>query len=373
MDLKDFGERCGHKVPPLSIGGMRLPKDVDAAVTLLREAIDQGLRYIDTSRGYGESEWVIGLALKDGYREKVILSSKWSGRIMKVTPSDNTSSDCMRRRIEESMKRLGVDYLDYYQVWNIDSREHYDQAVAKGGMVDGILKAKQEGLVGHLGFTTHDSVENLLVYIEEADWCEIILTSYNIFNPKYAPVIKAAHAKGIGTVTMNPVAGGVLAEDSPVLREPAKEVGCVSVPDLAIRYVLSNPHIDTMLIGLSKSSDIADSLASVKRGAFSAAQVERIDSFCGGIRKQVESFCTGCKYCMPCPEGIDIPAIMLCIQDMRYWGWETRARKRYGNMEGKKADACTQCGKCEEACTQHLHIIQELSYANSIFAQNTTD
>lgn len=373
MKLCDFGQRSGHKVPRISIGAMRLPKDVDAAVALLRHAIDRGMRYIDTSRGYGESEWIIGLALKDGYRDKVILSSKWSPWNMMVAPSDNTSSDCVRRRIKESMKRLDVDYLDYYQVWSINGREHYDRIVAKGGMVEGILKAKEEGLVGHLGFTTHDSVENLLAYIEEADWCEILLTTYNLMNIQYAPVIESAHAKGIGTVIMNPVGGGRLAEKSPILMALAEEVGAVSIPDLAIRYALSNPYIDTILNGLSKLSDVTDSLASVQRGVFSADHIERIDTYLNDIRERAASFCTDCKYCMPCPEGIDIPAIMSCINDIRCWGWEDRARTRYENIKGKKADACVQCGKCEEACTQQLNIMQEMSSVNSMFGKQSSD
>ncbi len=147
MKLHNFGMRCGHKVPKISIGAMRLPKDVDDAVALVRHAIDSGMRYIDTSRGYGESEWIIGQALKDGYRKKVLLSTKWAPWIVKVDQGDDSSSDRVRRRIEESMRRLDVDFLDFYQVWNISSRENYDQAVAKGGMVEGILKAKAEGLV----------------------------------------------------------------------------------------------------------------------------------------------------------------------------------------------------------------------------------
>ena len=373
MKSHRFGQRNDHQVPRLSIGAMRLPNDVDRGVALLRQAIDQGLRYIDTSRGYGESEWILGLALQDGYRRKVIVSTKWSPWITKIAPEDDTSSDCVRRRIEESMKRLSVDYLDYYQVWNIDSREHYDQAISKGGMLDGILRAKDEGLVGHIGFTTHDSVENLLTYIEEADWCDILLTTYNMLNTQYAPVIEAAHAKGIGTVIMNPVGGGKLAEQSHTLMGLAKEVGAVSVADLAMRYVLSNEHIDTMLNGLNKPDDINDSIASLERGGFSASQIDKIDSCIKDIRGQASSFCTSCKYCMRCPEGIDIPAIMSCIQDARYWGWEDSARARYGSIKGKNADACVQCGKCEEACTQHLDIINEMAYAVDMFGEQSVD
>ncbi|MDZ4199542.1 MAG: aldo/keto reductase, partial [Kiritimatiellia bacterium] len=319
MKTRALGRRCGFQVPRMSIGAMRLPRDVDVAVALLRSAIDRGLRYIDTSRGYGESEWILGLALKDGYREKVLLSTKWSAWITKIAPDDDTSSDRVRRRMDESMRRLGVDYLDFYQIWNIDSREHYDQAVAPGGALDGILKAKEEGRIGHVGFTTHDTVENLLVYLAEADWCDILLTTYNLLNTQYAPVIEAAHARGIGTLVMNPVGGGKLAEASPVLLALAREVGAVSVADMAIRYAASNPCVDTLLCGLSKQSDLDDTLASLERGVFTASQVARIHQFVNDIRGQEASFCTNCKYCMPCPQGIDIPAILSCIQDARYW------------------------------------------------------
>ena len=235
MDLRKFGNRTGLEVPRVSIGGMRLPRDVDEGVAVIRHAIDSGMRYIDTSRGYGESEFVIGLALQDGYRQRVLLSTKCSPWIQKIQGGDAPTADCVRHRIEESMRRLRVDYLDFYQVWNIDNREHYDQAVARGGMVEGILKAKAEGLVRHTGFTTHEDVPALLTYIQEADWCEVMLMTYNLLTRKYAPTIEAAHKKGIGTIVMNPVGGGKLAENSPVLSELAREVGAASVADMAVR------------------------------------------------------------------------------------------------------------------------------------------
>ena len=122
---KFFGKRCGFCVPTVNIGTMRLPEDHDEAVALIRHAIDSGMRYIDTSCGNVISLIKVGKALKDGYREKVILSTKCSPWITMVEETDDTSADCTRRRIEESMARLDVNYLDFYQVWNSDSREHY--------------------------------------------------------------------------------------------------------------------------------------------------------------------------------------------------------------------------------------------------------
>ncbi len=349
-------------VPPANIGAMRLPRDLTEAVELVRHAIDSGMKYIDTSRGYGESEWILGEALKDGYREKVILSTKWSAWITKIQNADDTSGDCVRRRIDEEMRRLDVDYLDFYQVWNIDSREHYNQIIAKGGVIDGILKAKEEGLVGHLGFTTHDSVENILAYINEADWCEIILLTYNMMNRQYGPAIEAAYRKGIGTLVMNPVGGGRLGGASPVLGALAEEVGAESAPELAIRYVLSNPNVVSVLCGMTRLSDVDSTIRAAGKPAFTADQMARIESFLGEVDGRRAGFCTGCRYCVPCPNGIDIPAVMACVFDHRNWGLTMAAKHVYNSMR-VKPDVCEACGKCEAKCTQKLKISEEMAFA----------
>lgn len=267
------------------------------------------------------------------------------------------------------MRRLDVDYLDFYQVWNIQNRDDYNAAVAKGGPVDALRKAKEEGLIGHLGFTTHDSVENLLQYLDEADWCEVLLTSYNMLNRTYAPVIAAAHRKGIGTIVMNPVGGGRLAEASPVLLKLARSVGAESVPDLAVRYVLSNPDVDTILCGMSKTADVDATVGSANRRAFDAGQMKKINRFLDGLTRERVGFCTGCKYCMPCPRGIDIPAIMSLIYDDRFWGFREGSTNRYRHLRGPRAEACVKCRKCEKLCTQHLKIVDEMTYAAKTYAE----
>ncbi|MBT7162577.1 MAG: hypothetical protein HN904_07340 [Victivallales bacterium] len=366
MRLRNFGQRSGLQVNPVSIGAMRLPEDCVDSVALIRHAIDLGMVYIDTSRGYGESEFKLGRALKDGYREKVILSSKCSPWIKNVRGDDDTSADSVRRRIEETMTRLDVDCLDFYQVWNINSREHWEEAIVKGGMVDGIRKAMAEGLVRHTGFTTHDSAENLLEYLPQADWCEAILVGYNMLHLSYGPVLDKARALGIATIVMNPIGGGKFAEQSEVLGRLAAEVGAVSVADLAARYVLSNPNVDTILCGINKPSDVDDTVASAERPAFTGDQMRRIRAFFDEeMSRENVSFCTACKYCMPCPTGINIPGIMGLVYEDRFLGLKESAKGSY-RWQGKvRADACIQCGECEKKCTQNLPIIKEMEYAAS--------
>lgn len=362
-----FGTRSGLDVTPVSIGAMRFPEDCLDAVDLIRHAIDAGLRYIDTSRGYGDSEFKLGAALKGGYREKVILSSKSSPWIKKIRDDDDGSADSVRRRIEETLLRLDVDKIDFYQIWNITDEDSWVLATKKGGMVEGIQKAQAEGLVGHIGFTTHAPPKDLVErYLEQATWAEVVLATYNLLDKTYAPVLEKAHELGIGTIVMNPVGGGKFTGESDVMMTLAKQVGATSVADLAIRYVLGNPNVDTILCGLAKTADVDDTIASANRGGFAPEAVATIDSYFESLSKENVRFCTGCKYCMPCPAGIAIPQILNSVYEARFLGLVEGAKGSYRwHVRNVKPEACTDCGACEEKCTQKLPIREELNYAKT--------
>ncbi len=363
MKLIDFGKRSGLKVPRANIGGMRLPEDHDEAVAVIRHAVDSGMRYIDSCRAYGESEIKFGKALKDGYREKVILSSKWSPWIKKFADDDAPTAQCMRKRLEDSLRRLDVECIDFYQVWNVNSRETFEAATGPGGTLEGIRKAMDEGLVKHTGMTSHDSVEHLLEYLPKLDWCEVLLVSYNMLDTRYAPVITRARELGIGTITMNPVAGGRLVEASPVLTELAEEVGARDVPDLALRWLLSNPDLDTYISGVNRKSDADAAVAAAEAGPLGAEEYARVNAFIAGRTRENVKFCTACGYCKPCPQEINIPVIMARVYEDRFWGLKEAAAKRYRGIKGPRAPACTACGQCEEKCTQKLKISEEMAYA----------
>jgi predicted aldo/keto reductase-like oxidoreductase len=369
LELIDFGRRSGLRIPRANIGGMRLPKDHDEAVGLIRHAIDSGMRYIDTCRGYGESEIKFGKALKDGYREKVLVSSKWCPWNLKVEETDEPTAECMRKRLGESLERLDLDCVDFYQLWSMNEPEQWEAATGPGGMLQGVRRAMDEGLVKHTGFTTHDSVENLLGYLPDADWCEVILVSYNMLDTRYAPVISKARELGIGTIVMNPVAGGRLVGASPVLAALAAEVGARDVPDLALRWLLSNPDLDTYISGINTKTDVDAAVAAAQAGPFSAEQLARVNAFIAEHTREAVNFCTGCEYCKPCPQGINIPAIMARVYEDRFWGLREAATRRYRRIKGPRAEACTACGECEAKCTQKLKISQEMRYAAEAFGE----
>ena len=368
MILKDFGTRSGLKVAPVSLGVMRLPGDSLQATKVVRHAIDKGIKYIDTSRCYGETELLLGRALTDGYRERVFLSTKSSPWTFKITDQDDGSAESLINRIKEQLFRLNTDYLDFYQVWSINNKETWDIASKPGGMVDGIKQAMKSGLVKHSGFTTHQNPDELLQCLNDAEWCEVILVSYNLFQNDYAKVLKKAHELGIGTIVMNPVGGGKFVEDSPVLKKLATKLGVPSVLELALRYVFSNPYVDTILCGANKISDIDSTVAISQLPPFSDEEILVIQDFIENLSRDKVSFCTSCGYCKPCPQGIQIPEIMSAVYEEKYLGFFDAAKYAFNNATKDVSPiVCTECGVCEKKCTQHLNIIQELKYATDKF------
>ncbi|MFA5291428.1 MAG: aldo/keto reductase [Phycisphaerae bacterium] len=366
--LINFGKRSGLKVHPVSIGAMRLPESFDEAIALLRGAIDAGMIYIDTSRGYGDSELKLAKALKDGYREKVILSTKWCPWNLKVEPTDDMSADCTYKRILESMKRLDVDYLDFYQLWSINNNEQWIKATQKGGMLDGIFRAKKEGLVKHIGFTTHDKPEKVKEYIDEADWCEAILFTYNMLDRSYEEAIAKTHEKGIATIVMNPVVGGVLAQDSPPLNNAVKKaIGPADLVQTAHRWLKSNKNIDTIICGISKPTDVTSTIENYEKEPFTTEQIKKLNEEFAKLSNKNTGFCVDCKYCLPCPKNIYVPGFMQAAYFSEYLKVKGKPENIYNwqlnpNNTGRSADPgeCIECGKCEQKCTQKIKIIETL-------------
>jgi hypothetical protein len=143
-------------------------------------------------------------------------------------------------------------------------------------------------------------------------------------------------------------------------------VGAASAPELALRWLISHGHIDGYLCGIAKPSDVDEAVAAAQRGPFTAEQTAHIDATMAALDRGADGFCTGCRYCLPCPEGIDIPAVMAVIAQQRYYDNPAAARAGYEALTTLPA-ACVECGACEERCTQHLKIMGEMGYAAGAF------
>lgn len=361
-----LGTRSGLSVPLVNIGTGRLPHDLDEAAALIRYAVDAGMVLIDSSRTYDNSELKVARALKDGYRDRVLLSDKWSPWAVKVEETDVPTSDCARKRIDEQLRRLEVDHLDFYLLWLLNTPEHFHLATRKGGLLDGVLKAHEEGLVGHIGFSSHDTPEHICGYLRDSDWCEVVVVSYNMINHHAASVLRQAKLLGIGTVIMNPVGGGKFIQKSRVFDALTDAAGIQSAPELAIRYILSNPNADTLLSGIAKAGDVDNTLFAVDKGPLSSGQIDQVQQLLDSMDAEISQFCTACGYCMPCPQGVNIPAVMACLERERFWDLPESARKKYRILRKHSADACIHCNECTSKCPQHLQVMEEMLTAQKI-------
>jgi predicted aldo/keto reductase-like oxidoreductase len=354
-------------VSALSIGAMRLPSDMEQAVALLRQAIDAGCNYIDTSRGYGDSELKLAKALKNGYRSKVLLSTKCSPWIFKEEGYTNSADDA-RRKIKDSMKRLEVDRLDFYQVWNVDCAENYAQAIAKGGVVDGIHQAMKGGLVDHIAATTH-APEGVVFEMIDSGLFEAITVTYHLMDRKREAVLERALAKGVGIVVMNPMGGGFLGQSNAVIRGLLPGTSLES-RELALRFVLDHPAVSCAISGFSKPSDVQENVATAKGAPLTEADRTTLAEHMAALDQRTREFCTACGYCLPCEQGVEIRRILRIAAMARVFDMTDVAKWRYRNLvkpEGR-ADKCTRCGQCEPKCTNKLDIREELAKAHQLLA-----
>ena len=358
--------KSGLNVSALSIGAMRLP-DMDDAVALLRQAIDSGCNYIDTSRGYGDSELKLARALKDGYRSKVLLSTKCSPWIMQEE-GYTASADHARRKIEDSMKRLEVDRLDFYQVWNIDCAENYAKAIAKGGVVDGIHRAMKDGIVGHIAATTH-APEDVVFQMIDSGLFEAITVTYHLLDRRRAAVMERAAAKGVGVIVMNPLGGGFLAHENAVIRNLLPGRPRTS-KELALRYAMDHEAVSCVISGFSKMSDVHENVAVANGNPLSEADHKTIDEGMVQLDQRMKSFCTACGYCLPCEAGVAIRKILRIAATARVFEIPDVGKWRYANLvpPEARADKCTRCGKCEPKCTNKLAIREELAKAHELLS-----
>lgn len=196
----------GLRFSVVALGAMRIPElSMEGAVKVIRHAVERGANHFETSPGYGDGEVKLGEALHDG-RKGLILSTKSHAL-------NERTADDLRRKMEQSMKRLRVDHLVFYQMWGVNNREIADIVLSEGDPLDGAKKARDEGLIDHIGFTTHaphDIVEELINTGE----FESVTLSYNLLNRREQSTIELAARHGMGVVTMNPIGGGMLSAPS---------------------------------------------------------------------------------------------------------------------------------------------------------------
>lgn len=366
MLYREFGN-TGVKVSALGFGAMRLPMveingkkyvDEEKAIPVIHRAFELGVNYVDTAPYYCESqsEVTVGKALK-GWRDKVFLSTK--------NPIEDASGAHWRERLERSLKKLDVDYIDFYHMWGINWNTYIEKIDVPDGPMEAALKAKEEGLIKHISFSFHDAPENMIKIIDTG-YFETVLCQYNLLDRSNEESIAYAHKKGLGVVIMGPVGGGRLGAPSKVIQDMLK--GKVkSTAEMALRFVLANPNVSVALSGMSTIEMVEENarVASIP-GPLTEEEMKRVQEMLEENKRLSELYCTGCNYCMPCPQGLNIPHIFRLMNYHRVYGLTDYAKAEYaklkveGNNIGKDVTACIECGTCESKCPQHLEIIKQL-------------
>ena len=370
MQYRPFGG-TSFMVSALGFGAMRLPlrsadaADIDEpqAVRMIRSAVDAGVNYVDTAYPYhgGRSEVVVGMALRDGYRQRVKLATKLPSWLVK------TAGDFDRFLLEQ-LGRLGTDRIDYYLLHSPNA-SHWPR-LRDIGVLERAERALRDGRIGALGFSFHDELPLFQAIVEAYPWtmCQI---QYNFMDVCYQAGrdgLAYAASRGQGVAVMEPLRGGQLAQRLPPAVEAVWRRSGVraSSVDRALQWLWDQPDVGTVLSGMSSLEQVRQNLASAERSRpQSLSDVERAlyleaKAAYDGLRPIP---CTQCKYCLPCPNGVDVPRNLQLYNEAtvyRHLAGTQRTYRLFFPPE-QRADKCRRCGECETRCPQQIPIMDWLS------------
>lgn len=372
MQYRDYGN-TGIKLSALGFGAMRLPEvnlngkvevDEEKSIQMIRRAFELGVNYIDSAYFYhdGYSEVLVGKAIK-GLRDRIYLSTKSPGHLVKK-PGD------YRRILEEQLTRLQVDYLDFYYFHGI-GYQTFRETDARSGWMKEAEQAKAEGLIKHITFSFHAPPEELIQLVNLGIFSGV-LCQYNFLDRSNEEAIAYALSKGLGVAIMGPVGGGRIAGLPEKIRQELN-LPVESNVELALRFVLANPNVTCALSGMGSLQMVEENARYAGNAEpLKPEEVEAINTLMQKYRKLADLYCTGCKYCLPCPKGIDIPSIFSFYNYYNVYGLKDYARDNYAGF-GKfpwlpeiTADACTECGACEKKCPQKIKIREQLKEAHRV-------
>ncbi len=367
MLYRKFG-KTEEMLSVLGFGAMRLPVidndnsriDEEKAIKMIRHSIDEGVNYLDTAYVYHDkaAEKFCAKVMKDGYREKVKIATKYPCFL---------DSD-MRDILEEQLANLEVDCIDFYLMHAL-CHEYWGN-IKSHNYKEFLDEAKRSGKIKYAGFSFHDDIDLFKEIVEDYPWdfCQIQL---NYLDENFQAGIEGMHyaaKKGLGIVIMEPLRGGTLAitdlpeeleniwKRAPIVRSPA---------EWALRYVWNYPEVGVVLSGMGSMEQVEENIhtaAEARPCSLTREELEIIDEVKGFFQKKIRVNCTNCRYCMPCPAGVNIPEHFWAYNHdsqfsdfgkAKYWvtGWL---------KESERANLCMECGHCESRCPQKIEIIRHL-------------
>lgn len=374
MQYRTF-DKTGQKVSLLGMGTMRLPVtedgqvDREAAISMIRHSIDEGINYVDTAYMYhdGESEKIVGQALKDGYREKVLLADKMPVWLAK-------DEEAMRSIFDEQFARLEVDVIDMYLVHNVTVPVW--KRAQKFHLMDFLEEKRAEGKIRHIGFSFHDQLSLFKEVIDSYPWdfCQIQL---NYMDKEFQAGEEGLHyaaEKGIPIIIMEPLKGGKLTDTlPPSVKALWKQAEIQRTPaEWALRWVANHSEILTILSGMSAPEQLEENLrilSQAKPNSLTEKELSIIDQVSSEYNRLIQYSCTSCKYCMPCPKKIDIPTAIRFYNEWFLYEGNPKIKADYPNwlVKDRQPGDCIACKACEDHCPQHLPISEIMKKTAEIF------
>lgn len=360
----------GDALSVLGFGCMRLPLkdgkiDEARAIRQIRGAIDQGVNYLDTAWPYhaGESEALLGQALRDGYRDRIKLATKLPSWMIK-------SRADMDRFLAAQLKKLETGRIDYYLLHSLDGAA-WDNLV-RLDVFDFLDQAKRDGRIVNTGFSFHGLAGDFTRIVDAYPWvfCQI---QYNYLDQAYqagTAGLEYAAAKGLGVIVMEPLRGGNLglAQPPPAIESLWSEARVRRTPaEWALRWLWNRPEVTVVLSGMNEESHIRENLAladTAQAKALTLEELDLVDRVGQAYRELMKVGCTGCGYCMPCPAHVTIPICFEEYNRLHLFGGVEAGKFRYAlRMSGELVDGrpgyasqCVNCGACLEKCPQQIPI-----------------
>ena len=368
-------DKYGNPISILGYGCMRFTTkggsiDIDKAEKEIMAAYEAGVNYYDTAYVYPGSEATLGVILeRNNIREKINIATKLPQYLVK-------NRESLDKYFDEELKRLKTDYIDYYLMHHMTAINQWDK-LEQVGIRDWIKEKKESGQIRNIGFSYHGNTEDFIGILDSYDWdfCQI---QYNYVDEHTQAGLKGlrhAAEKGIPVVIMEPLRGGKLVN---LLPEKAKKEIAASPKgytnaELGLRWLWNQPEVTCVLSGMNSPEMVEENCriaSDAEAGSFDEDDFALIERVKEAIRETERVGCTGCRYCMPCPKGVDIPALFRSY-NMTSLESKSQARFEYAQTVGLKSEPafatqCIECGKCEQHCPQNIPIRQMIKEADRV-------
>lgn len=370
--MKYRNDKNGQPISALGYGCMRFTRkgaslDYEKAETEVMKAVELGVNYFDTAYIYSGSEELMGRIFEEnGIREKVLIATKLPQYLMR-------SMKAIEKTFDEELKRLRTDYVDYYLMHMFTDTAEWEKL--KGlGIEDWIQARKADGSIRNIGFSYHGDSDMFIKLLDVYDW-DFVQIQYNYMDENSQAGrkgLEAAYERGIPVIIMEPLRGGKLVNLPKDAMKLLKEEGHGYSPaELGLRWLWDQPGVTCILSGMNSIEMVEENCriaSSADAGCLERSDEELVEKIRDIIRSREKVGCTGCRYCMPCPKGVDIPGNFHYYNLMsvhgRFEGWRGFFQGMCLKEDPCFANKCVACGKCEAHCPQHINIIEELKNAD---------